>query len=75
MKIGQSQNLVLWGACFPARSRAAQTKMMHAWDLLLKYYEMKHGKEYNETPARKLSSSFDLNIVGGKAITAKQVYI
>ena len=32
-----------------------------------------HGKEYNATPARKLSQSFDLDIVGGKAITAKQV--
>ena len=36
-------------------------------------FALQHGKEYNETPARKLSQSFDLDIVGGKAITAKQV--
>ena len=46
--------------------------MMHAWDLFLKFYEMKNGREYNESPARKLSESFDLHIVGGKAITTKQ---
>ena len=34
---------------------------------------LQHGKEYNESPARKLSQSFDLEIVGGKAITTKQV--
>ncbi len=34
-----------------------------------------HGKEYNATPARKLSQSFDLDIVGGKAITAKQTLL
>jgi hypothetical protein len=32
-----------------------------------------HGKDYSDTPARKLSQSFSLEIVGGKAITAKQV--
>ena len=32
-----------------------------------------HGKQYNDTPARKLSQSFCLDIVGGKAITVKQV--
>jgi len=34
---------------------------------------VQHGKEYNDTPARKLSQSFCLDIVGGKAITPKQV--
>jgi hypothetical protein len=32
-----------------------------------------HGKDYSDTPARKLSQSFGLEIVGGKAITPKQV--
>jgi len=32
-----------------------------------------HGKEYSSAPARKLSQSFSLEIVGGKAITPKQV--
>ena len=35
---------------------------------------LQHGKEYNDTPARKLSQSFCLDIVGGKAITPKQVW-
>lgn len=73
MEVGQSTSLVPFG-CFPSRSRQP-TKMMHAWDLFRKYYEMKHGKEYNESPARKLSRSFDLNIVGGKAITVKQTLL
>ena len=34
-----------------------------------------HGKEYNESPARMLSQSFHLDIVGGKAITAKQTLL
>jgi len=35
---------------------------------------LQHGKEYNDAPVRKLSQSFSLEIVGGKAITPKQVY-
>ncbi|CAD5119154.1 DgyrCDS7792 [Dimorphilus gyrociliatus] len=70
MEIGQSSSLMVFG-CLSTRSKK-QTKMMHAWDLFLKYYEMKHGKEYNDSPARKLSQSFHLDIVGGKAITNKQ---
>jgi len=37
------------------------------------YVCMQHGKEYNDAPVRKLSQSFCLDIVGGKAITPKQV--
>lgn len=70
MEVGQSTSLVTFG-CLAARSNR-NAKMMHAWDLFLKYYEMKHGKEYNDSPARKLSQSFHLDIVGGKAITTKQ---
>ncbi|XP_045175317.2 RUN domain-containing protein 1-like [Mercenaria mercenaria] len=73
MELSQSSTLVPWG-CFPSRS-AAVTKEMHAWDLLLKYYEMKHGTEYNQSPARKLSQSFHLEIVGGKPITSKQTLL
>ncbi|WAR02008.1 RUND1-like protein [Mya arenaria] len=34
-----------------------------------------HGQEYNQSPARKLSQSFHLEIVGGKAITSKQTLL
>ncbi|XP_005112834.1 RUN domain-containing protein 1 [Aplysia californica] len=73
MEVGQSTSLVPFG-CFPNRSANA-TRMLHAWDLFLKYYEMKHGREYNESPARKLSQSFHLDMVGGKPITAKQTLL
>ncbi|XP_033753271.1 RUN domain-containing protein 1-like isoform X2 [Pecten maximus] len=73
MEIGQSTSVVPFG-CIPNRS-AAVTKQMHAWDLLLRFYEMKHGKEYNDSPFRKLSQSFHLDIVGGKPITAKQTLL
>lgn len=77
MEVGQSTSLLPFG-CFPNRRRreeTTQTKMMHAWDIFLKYYDMKHGKEYNETPARKLSDAFSLEMVGGKAITTKQTLL
>ncbi|XP_001354494.3 RUN domain-containing protein 1 [Drosophila pseudoobscura] len=45
---------------------------MHAWELILEYYQLKHGEEYNNTPARKLSLSFQLDIVDAQAVTAKQ---
>ena len=36
---------------------------------------IQHGQEYNQSPARKLSQSFHLDIVGGKAITSKQTLL
>lgn len=45
---------------------------MHAWELILEYYYLKHGDEYNNTPARKLSQSFNLDIINSQAVTAKQ---
>ncbi|XP_076450418.1 RUN domain-containing protein 1-like [Babylonia areolata] len=73
MEMGQSTSMVPLG-CFPSRS-ADITRMMHSWDLLVKFYDMKHGREYNESPARMLSQSFHLDIVGGKPITAKQTLL
>lgn len=73
MEMGPSSGLVPFG-CFPSRS-AQMTRMLHAWDLFLKFYEMKHGREYNESPARKLSQSFHLDMIGGKPITAKQTFL
>lgn len=66
-----SASLVPFG-CFVVRSKDNQTQM-HVWDLLLKYYEIKHGKEFTQSAANKLSQSFSLNVVGGKVITIKQV--
>lgn len=35
---------------------------MHVWQFVLEYYHLKKGDQYNETPIRKLSESFNLNI-------------
>ncbi|CAH1787378.1 unnamed protein product [Owenia fusiformis] len=76
MEVGQSTALVPFG-CFSNRSArtAKANTMMHAWDLIEKYYDMKKGKQYNESPARKLSMSFALDMVGGQAVTTKQTLL
>lgn len=51
---------------------SGSTRPMHAWELILEYYYLKHGDEYNNTPARKLSQSFNLDIVNSQVVTAKQ---
>lgn len=53
--------------------RGIQKAPPHAWDLLVQFYDMKHGREFNEAPARKLTQSFNLDNIGGKAISSKQV--
>lgn len=73
-EVGQSQSLVPFG-CLPNRNVSKSPQMMHAWDLFLKYYETKHGKEYSEEPARRLSMAFGLEVVGGKAVTARQTLL
>lgn len=37
---------------------------MHVWELILEYYHIKNGDQFNDTPARKLSQSFNLDIMG-----------
>lgn len=70
MPIGQSVSVVPFIGCFPNMNGSGRG--MHAWELILKYYELKNGERYNSTPARKLSQSFNLDIVGGTAISNKQ---
>ncbi|XP_076471656.1 RUN domain-containing protein 1-like [Babylonia areolata] len=73
VEVGRGSGLERIG-CFSSRS-ADVSQRMHAWDLLARFYDMKHGREYNESPARKLSQSFHLDMVGGKPITAKQTLL
>ncbi|KAF7259726.1 hypothetical protein EG68_03003 [Paragonimus skrjabini miyazakii] len=56
------------------RKRSSHSKHSgpHAWHVLLKFYHLKHGQLYNESPARRLSESFDLDSFGGKTITLRQ---
>lgn len=48
-------------------------KEMHAWELILEYYNLKNGDYYTETPAQKLSQSFNLEIAGEGLTSNKQV--
>lgn len=38
-------------------------QQMHVWELILEYYHLKNGSEFNDTPSRKLSESFNLDIM------------
>lgn len=42
----------------------APNEQMHVWELILEYYHIKNGDQFNDTPARKLSESFNLDIMG-----------
>ncbi|KAM5272658.1 RUN domain-containing protein 1 [Ctenodactylus gundi] len=58
-------------ACLlPALSSAPET--MHPWELFVKYYHAKNGRAYVESPARKLSQSFALPVMGSSVVTPKQ---
>lgn len=54
-------------------------KDMHAWELILEYYHTKNGDFYTETPAQKLSQSFNLDIGDGltsnKQVRRRKKYI
>ncbi|KAL3209296.1 hypothetical protein MRX96_009287 [Rhipicephalus microplus] len=60
--------------CFTLRSASAPA-LLHAWDLILKYYEIKNGAQYNASPARKLSESFNLDIVASTMETPKHALL
>lgn len=48
---------------------------MHAWELILEYYNLKNGDFYTETPAQKLSQSFNLEIAGEGLASNKQTFL
>ncbi|KAE8739031.1 hypothetical protein FOCC_FOCC015476 [Frankliniella occidentalis] len=68
----QNMSLVPLIGCFPVRGPAVKEKPLHAWELILAYYDLKNGESYNSTPARRLSQSFNLELVGGVAVSNKQ---
>jgi len=39
--------------------------MRHAWDVVLAYYRLRKGAEFNLQPQRRLSDSFGLDLAGG----------
>ncbi|NXX43589.1 RUND1 protein, partial [Tricholaema leucomelas] len=68
----QGMSLVLAPiACLlPTFTSSPQT--MHPWELFVKYYNAKNGQAFVESPARKLSQSFALPVMGGVPVTPKQ---
>lgn len=76
--VNETRHLVPFIGCFynfqPSNGRNVQHqqhypdedyKDMHAWELILEYYQAKNGDFYTETPAQKLSQSFNLDIGDG----------
>ena len=63
--------------CFSQKSRLINLndRRMTVWDVLTNYFYLKKGDQFRQTPARKLSMSFNLDIVGGVPITPKQTLL
>nr|XP_012222670.1 PREDICTED: RUN domain-containing protein 1 [Linepithema humile] len=70
MRSGTS--VVPFVGCFPQRNEVTPANFMHAWELILKYYEIKNGRRYNSSPAQKLSQSFNLDLAAGRIASSKQ---
>lgn len=64
--------------CFSQKSRLINgfnDRKVTIWDILVNYFYLKKGDQFRQTPARKLSLSFNLDIVGGVPITQKQTLL
>ena len=71
---GAAGSMVPFSSCMSARANKQHQTIVHAWDLVLKFYEMKGGAEFNSAPARKLSHSFGLDLVG-PSVSNKQALL
>ncbi|KAJ7313424.1 hypothetical protein JRQ81_004783 [Phrynocephalus forsythii] len=67
---GMSLVLAPIACLLPVLSSSPQA--MHPWELFVKYYNSKNGRAFVESPARKLSQSFALPVMGGAPATPKQ---
>ncbi|XP_077387683.1 RUN domain-containing protein 1 [Festucalex cinctus] len=69
----QTVSLVLAPISCLLPHRTAGPQTMHPWELFVKYYHLKNGKAFAESPARQLSQSFSLSVGGGPVtVTPKQ---
>eukprot|EP00092_Neocalanus_flemingeri_P067438 GFUD01082319.1.p1 GENE.GFUD01082319.1~~GFUD01082319.1.p1 ORF type:complete len:634 (-),score=187.67 GFUD01082319.1:90-1991(-) len=59
-----ASSIMPFSGCMSARAGKTQTGILHAWDVVVKFYEMKGGAEFNSAPARRLSRSFGLDLAG-----------
>lgn len=77
--VNETRHLVPFISCFANYQTGHREypdedyKEMHAWELILEYYHLKNGDYYTETPAQKLSQSFNLEISGDGLASNKQV--
>ncbi|UXI22232.1 thromboxane-A synthase-like [Sarcoptes scabiei] len=52
--------------CFSQRSsKLLKPRPMHAWDLIIYYYQLKNGSKFRSIHSRRLSQSFGLQISSG----------
>ncbi|KAK6110408.1 RUN domain family protein [Brugia pahangi] len=65
--------------CYPGSSRSARStsvrKLEHVWDVVMYYYDSKCGREYCDAPIRRLSQSYQLDIIAGRSVTSKQLLL
>lgn len=52
-----------YGGYEDGTTTSSDESSVHAWDLILEYYYLQNGDKFNETPAVKLSQSFNLDLV------------
>ncbi|CAO1399950.1 unnamed protein product [Diamesa tonsa] len=81
--VNETKHMVPFISCFATLQMDNSTyadditdyKEMHAWELILEYYHLKNGDYYNETPAQKLSQSFNLDMSGEGMVSNKQSFM
>ncbi|TRY70760.1 hypothetical protein TCAL_04878 [Tigriopus californicus] len=64
IQTSSSSSIVPFMTCMSNRSSAKNRSILHAWDIILHFYRMKQGPEFNSAPQRKLSASFGLDLAG-----------
>ena len=67
-----STSVVPFVGCFAPKTNVSSSSL-HAWEIILKYYEIKNGYHYNSSPFQKLSQSFNLDLNGKQNTSSKQV--
>jgi len=58
---GGGGGLLPFSGCMSGR-QATRSGILHAWDVVVRFYELKGGAEFNSAPARRLSRSFGLDL-------------
>ncbi|XP_022902310.2 RUN domain-containing protein 1 [Onthophagus taurus] len=71
VEANHTHSIVPFSGCFSRRPKM-QDNPVHAWEIIVNYYELKNGERFNSTPARRLSQSFNLDIAGASASSTNQ---